>query len=150
MSIARRFLVAATFEKANIYVFAGMMIHNPKVGGSIPPPATISSIDSKTYVDNSRLPGLVDLNDESFMYGFPRREETRLVSPWGILPRSPTISTIKAFSDYCLNTQVAIQALYISEETPVNHGYSKKSKDQESRNLCLTRLESYQLIIPLH
>jgi len=26
--------------------------HNPKVGGSIPPPATISSIDSKTYVDN--------------------------------------------------------------------------------------------------
>jgi len=32
--------VAATFEKANIYVFAGMVIHNPKVGGSIPPPAT--------------------------------------------------------------------------------------------------------------
>jgi len=32
--------VAATFEKANTYVFAGMVIHNPKVGGSIPPPAT--------------------------------------------------------------------------------------------------------------
>ena len=44
------------------------MIHNPKVGGSIPPPATISSIDSKTYVDNSLLPGLVDLNDESFIH----------------------------------------------------------------------------------
>ena len=43
-------------------------IHNPKVGGSIPPPATISSIDSKSYVDNSLLPGLVDLNDASFIY----------------------------------------------------------------------------------
>jgi hypothetical protein len=32
--------VAATFEKAKTYVFAGMVIHNPKVGGSIPPPAT--------------------------------------------------------------------------------------------------------------
>ena len=37
-----------------------------------------------------------------------------------------------------------------SKEPPVNYAYSKKSKDQESRNLCLTRLESYQLIIPLH
>jgi len=32
--------VAATFEKAKTCVFAGMVIHNPKVGGSIPPPAT--------------------------------------------------------------------------------------------------------------
>jgi hypothetical protein len=32
--------VAATFEKAKTYVLAGMVIHNPKVGGSIPPPAT--------------------------------------------------------------------------------------------------------------
>ena len=69
---------------------------------------------------------------------------------WGNTPTLSYDSTIKAFSDYCSNTQVAIQALYISEEPPVNHGYSKKSKDQESRNLCLTRLESYQLIIPLH
>jgi hypothetical protein len=35
-----KFLVAATFEKANTYVFAEKVIHNPKVGGSIPPPAT--------------------------------------------------------------------------------------------------------------
>jgi hypothetical protein len=33
-------LVAATFEKAITYVFADVVIHNPKVGGSIPPPAT--------------------------------------------------------------------------------------------------------------
>jgi hypothetical protein len=33
-------LVAATFEKAITYVLAGLVIHNPKVGGSIPPPAT--------------------------------------------------------------------------------------------------------------
>jgi hypothetical protein len=37
---AQEFLVAATFEKANTYVFAEMTIHNPKVGGSIPPRAT--------------------------------------------------------------------------------------------------------------
>jgi len=35
--------VAATLETAKTYVFAGMVIHNPKVGGSIPPPATNSS-----------------------------------------------------------------------------------------------------------
>jgi len=35
-----KFLVAATFEKANTYVFAEYAIHNSKVGGSIPPPAT--------------------------------------------------------------------------------------------------------------
>jgi hypothetical protein len=34
----RKSLVAATFEKANTYIFAELMIHNPKVGGSIPPP----------------------------------------------------------------------------------------------------------------
>ena len=39
-----KFLVAATCEKANTWVFAGMVIHNPKVGGSIPPPATNISI----------------------------------------------------------------------------------------------------------
>jgi hypothetical protein len=33
-------VVAATVEKANTYVFAEMVIHNPMVGGSIPPPAT--------------------------------------------------------------------------------------------------------------
>ena len=33
-------MVAATFKKANTYVFAEKVIHNPKVGGSIPPPAT--------------------------------------------------------------------------------------------------------------
>jgi hypothetical protein len=41
MENRRKSLVAATFEKAKTYVFAGMVIHNPKVGGSIPPPATI-------------------------------------------------------------------------------------------------------------
>jgi hypothetical protein len=40
MENRRKSLVAATFEKAKTYVFAGMVIHNPKVGGSIPPPAT--------------------------------------------------------------------------------------------------------------
>jgi hypothetical protein len=49
-------------------VLAEMIIQNSKVVGSSPTPATISSIDSKTYVDNSLLPGLVDLNDESFIY----------------------------------------------------------------------------------
>ena len=44
------------------------VIHNSKVVGSSPTPATISSIDSKTYVDNSLLLGLVDLNDESFIH----------------------------------------------------------------------------------
>ena len=43
-------------------------IHNSKVVGASPTPATISSIDSKTYVVNSLLPGLVDLNNESFIY----------------------------------------------------------------------------------
>jgi hypothetical protein len=33
-------MAAATLEKANTYFFAEMTIHNPKVGGSIPPPAT--------------------------------------------------------------------------------------------------------------
>ena len=33
-------LVAATFEKANTYIFAKLMIHNPKVVGSSPTPAT--------------------------------------------------------------------------------------------------------------
>jgi hypothetical protein len=32
-----KFSVAATFEKANTYVFAKDVIHNPKVGGSIRP-----------------------------------------------------------------------------------------------------------------
>src|SRR5262249_31443578 len=41
-------LVAATFEKAKTYIFAGLVIHNSKVVGSSPTPATISSIDSKT------------------------------------------------------------------------------------------------------
>src|SRR5262249_17435213 len=49
------------------YIFAGLVIHNSKVVGSSPTPATISSIDSKTYVDNSLL-RFVDLNDESFIY----------------------------------------------------------------------------------
>jgi len=35
-----QFLVAETLEKANTYVLAEMVVHNPKVGGSIPPPAT--------------------------------------------------------------------------------------------------------------
>src|SRR6185369_11138237 len=35
-----KFLVAATSEKANTYVLPKYAIHNPKVGGSIPPPAT--------------------------------------------------------------------------------------------------------------
>jgi hypothetical protein len=39
--------VAATFEKAKTYAFAEMVIHNPKVGGSIPPPATNSSSSFK-------------------------------------------------------------------------------------------------------
>ena len=59
--------MAATFEKAKTYAFAGIVIHNSKVVGSSPTPATISSIDSKTYVDNSLL-RFVDLNDESFIY----------------------------------------------------------------------------------
>jgi len=33
-------LLAATLEMAKTYVLTGMVIHNPKVGGSIPPPAT--------------------------------------------------------------------------------------------------------------
>jgi hypothetical protein len=41
--IVRKFLVAATIEKARTYVFAEMVIHNPKVGSSILPPATIES-----------------------------------------------------------------------------------------------------------
>jgi hypothetical protein len=40
MENARKFFVAATLEKAKTYVFAGMMIHNPKVVGSSPTPAT--------------------------------------------------------------------------------------------------------------
>jgi hypothetical protein len=44
VEIARKSLVAATFEKAKTYVFAGMVIHNPKVGSSIPPPATNFSL----------------------------------------------------------------------------------------------------------
>jgi len=38
MENLRKSLVAATFEKAKTYVLAGIVIHNPKVGGSIPPP----------------------------------------------------------------------------------------------------------------
>jgi len=52
-------------------VLAEMIIQNSKVVGSSPTSATISSIDSKTYVVNSLLPGLVDLNDESFIYTSP-------------------------------------------------------------------------------
>jgi hypothetical protein len=37
MEIVRKFLVAATFEKAKTYVFAEMIIHNPKVEGSFRP-----------------------------------------------------------------------------------------------------------------
>jgi hypothetical protein len=40
MEIVRKILVAATFEKAKTYIFAELVIHNPKVGSSSLPPAT--------------------------------------------------------------------------------------------------------------
>jgi len=40
-------LVAATFEKANTYVFAGKLIRNAEVRGSIPLCSTISQIAPK-------------------------------------------------------------------------------------------------------
>ncbi len=40
MQKSKKSLVAATFEKAKSCVFADLAVHNPKVGGSIPPPAT--------------------------------------------------------------------------------------------------------------
>jgi hypothetical protein len=50
MQNGTNFLVAATFEKANTYVLPKYAIHNPKVGGSIPPPATnLPALFSKTY-----------------------------------------------------------------------------------------------------
>ena len=45
----RKSLVAAALEKAITYVFAEMMIHNPKVGSSILPPATKSPTLSMIY-----------------------------------------------------------------------------------------------------
>ncbi|HAF22105.1 MAG TPA: hypothetical protein DCK93_04195 [Blastocatellia bacterium] len=48
--------MAATFEKAKTYVFAEMVVHNPKVGSSIPPPATNTSPTiSKTLQLNVQL-----------------------------------------------------------------------------------------------
>jgi hypothetical protein len=44
-----KFLAAATFEKAKTYVFAARLIHNPKVGGSIPPLATSNLNELKSY-----------------------------------------------------------------------------------------------------
>jgi hypothetical protein len=40
MENGRKSSVAATFEKANTYVFAETVVHNPKVAGSSPAPAT--------------------------------------------------------------------------------------------------------------
>ncbi len=52
MENVRKFLVAATLEKANTCVFAEMVIHNPKVAGSSPAPATNLSLSvSKTCID---------------------------------------------------------------------------------------------------
>ncbi|PWT83587.1 MAG: hypothetical protein C5B44_00305 [Acidobacteria bacterium] len=64
MENARKFLVAATFEKANTYVFAGMVIHNPKVGSSSLPPlpwnqqlrASHRFLDCQTLPDSDRIP----------------------------------------------------------------------------------------------
>jgi hypothetical protein len=51
---ARRILVAATLAKAKTYVFAEMVIHNPKVGGSIPPPRYQHPLNSQ-YLQGTHL-----------------------------------------------------------------------------------------------
>ena len=68
--------MAATFEKANTYVLAETVIHNPKVGSSILPPATnvVSSLQRPAVAAVRLLWGLLRRSAFAAAPGSPLRD----------------------------------------------------------------------------